>query len=165
MANQRYAKWTLAEDVQLRAAVASGETIVAISKLLCRTEKAVYHRAAKLGIGFAQPRNKKCGPSRDRMLEPGLKATEDPDPNLPDGISIKQVKLLPGIKRALIAAGLKTVGDVRRTSDPMLLSIQNLGRNSVTRLRNELGRRESHNLLTKAGGLSPEQDIQKAKGK
>jgi hypothetical protein len=140
--NQRFAKWTLAEDEQLRAAVASGETVVAISKLLCRTEKAVYHRAAKLGIGFAQPREKKFGPSRDRALKLGLQPTKDPHPHLPDDTSINQVKLLPSLKRALIAAGLKTVGDVRKTSDPMLLTIQNLGRGSVARLRNELGRRE-----------------------
>ena len=146
MGHQRYAKWTLAEDEQLRAAVASGETVVAISKLLCRTEKAVYHRAAQLGIGFAQPRKKNFGPSRDRMLKLELEATKDPDPYLPDDTSISQVKLLPSLKRALIAAGLKTVGDVRRTSDPMLLTIQNLGRSSVTRLRNELASfcRERH---------------------
>jgi DNA-directed RNA polymerase alpha subunit len=65
----------------------------------------------------------------------------DPDPNLPDDISIGEVRLPPTIKRALAAAGLKTVGDVRKTSDAMLLSIQKLGRSSVTRLRNELGRR------------------------
>jgi DNA-directed RNA polymerase alpha subunit len=62
-----------------------------------------------------------------------------PNPNLLDGISIDQVRLLPSIKRALVAAGLETVGDVRQTSDAMLLSFQNLGRSSVTRLRNELG--------------------------
>jgi DNA-directed RNA polymerase alpha subunit len=73
------------------------------------------------------------------MLELELKANQDPDRKLPDDASILQIKLQPAIKRALIAAGLKTVGDVRRTSDQMLLSIQNLGRRSVTRLRNELG--------------------------
>jgi DNA-directed RNA polymerase alpha subunit len=66
----------------------------------------------------------------------------DPDPNLPDDVSIGQVRLPLGIKRALAAAGLKTVGDVRKTSDAMLLSIQNLGQKSVKRLRNELGRRD-----------------------
>ena len=66
----------------------------------------------------------------------------DPEPNLPDGVSIDQVRLRPSIKRALVAAGLKTVGDVRKTSDVVLLSIQNLGKSSVTRLRNELGHRD-----------------------
>jgi DNA-directed RNA polymerase alpha subunit len=66
----------------------------------------------------------------------------DPDPNLPDYASIDQVRFPPRIKWALVAAGLKTVGDVRNTSDATLLSIQNLGQSSVTRLRNELGRRD-----------------------
>jgi Bacterial RNA polymerase, alpha chain C terminal domain len=65
----------------------------------------------------------------------------NPDPNLPDHVSINQVGLPPRIKWALVAAGLKTVGDVRKTSDATLLSIQNLGHSSLTRLRNELGRR------------------------
>ena len=65
----------------------------------------------------------------------------DPDPNLPDDVSIDQVRLPHRIKRALAAAGLKTVGDVRKASDAVLLSIQNLGRSSLTHLRNVLGRR------------------------
>jgi DNA-directed RNA polymerase alpha subunit len=63
----------------------------------------------------------------------------NPDPNLPDDLSIHQVRLRPGIKRALAAAGLKTIGDVRKTSDAMLFSIQSLGWKSVARLRIELG--------------------------
>jgi DNA-directed RNA polymerase alpha subunit len=139
VADRPDATWTPAEDAQLRDAAVSGETIEATSTRLCRTKKAVYHRAAKLGIRFAQQRRIKFGSSRDRMLELELKANQDANRKLPDDASIHQIKLQPAIKRALIAAGLKTVGDVRRTSDPMLLSIQNLGRRSVTRLRNELG--------------------------
>jgi hypothetical protein len=48
----------------------------------------------------------------------------DHGPNLPDGVPIDQVRLRPFIKRALAAAGLRTVGDVRKASDAMLLSIQ-----------------------------------------
>jgi DNA-directed RNA polymerase alpha subunit len=66
----------------------------------------------------------------------------DPGPNLPDGVPIDQVRLRPFIKRALAAAGLKTLGDVRKSSDAVLLSIQNLGQGSLTRLRNVLGRRD-----------------------
>jgi len=68
----------------------------------------------------------------------------DPDPDLPDDVSIDQVRFSHRIKWALVAAGLKTVGDVRRTSDATLLGIQNLGQSSVTRLRNELGRRNGN---------------------
>ena len=66
----------------------------------------------------------------------------DPDPDLPDHVSIDKVQLPPRVKRALVAAGLKTVGDVRKTSDLVLLSIQNLGKKTVPRLRSELGRRD-----------------------
>jgi DNA-directed RNA polymerase alpha subunit len=82
----------------------------------------------------------------------------NPDPNLPDDLSIDQVRLRPGVKRALVAAGLKTIGDVRKTSDAMLSSIQNLGRKSITRLRNELGYRDrvtandGRQIITRAEG-------------
>ena len=38
------------EDDQLRGAAVSGESIAAISKRLCRSEKAIWHRARKIGI-------------------------------------------------------------------------------------------------------------------
>ena len=66
----------------------------------------------------------------------------DPDPSLPDEVSIDQVRLQPFVRRALVAAGLTTIGDVRKTSDAVLLSIRNLGTKSVTRLRKELGHRD-----------------------
>jgi len=82
-------------------------------------------------------------PATGRNRAEGEEMTSyNPDPNLPDDVSIDQVRLRPSIKRALVAAGLKTVGDVRKTSDVVLLSIQNLGKSSVTRLRNELGHRD-----------------------
>jgi DNA-directed RNA polymerase alpha subunit len=65
----------------------------------------------------------------------------DPGPNSPDDVSIDQVRLPYRIERALAAAGLKTVGDVRKASDAVLLSIRNLGQSSLTHLRNVLGRR------------------------
>jgi DNA-directed RNA polymerase alpha subunit len=39
----------------------------------------------------------------------------------------------------LNAAGIKTVGEVRKTSDKTLLSLQDLGQGSVTHLRETLG--------------------------
>jgi hypothetical protein len=39
----------------------------------------------------------------------------------------------------LVAAGLETVGEVRETSDEILLSFQDLGRASVAHLRETLG--------------------------
>ena len=71
----------------------------------------------------------------------GTLPSYDPEPNLPDSVSIELIGLRPSIKRALLAAGFKTVGDVRRAPDAVLFSIQNLGTRSLTRLRNALGRR------------------------
>jgi DNA-directed RNA polymerase alpha subunit len=44
------------------------------------------------------------------------------------------------IKNALFAAGLKTVGEVRETSDEALLSLPDFGKASVPHLRETLGR-------------------------
>ena len=48
--------WMLEEDDQPRAAAVSGESIAAISKRLCRSEKAIWHRARKIGIELPPPR-------------------------------------------------------------------------------------------------------------
>src|SRR5450631_3680940 len=64
-----------------------------------------------------------------------------PTPELSDDTPIENVHFSTRIRNALQAAGINTVGEVRETSDAMLLSIQNLGQSSVTHLRNELGRR------------------------
>jgi hypothetical protein len=50
MSKRPDAKWIRTEDDQLRAAAASGEAVAAISKRLCRSERAVRHRALTLGI-------------------------------------------------------------------------------------------------------------------
>jgi hypothetical protein len=53
--------WMREEDDQLdqlRGAAVSGESIAAISKRLCRSEKAIWHRARKIGIELPQPRKK-----------------------------------------------------------------------------------------------------------
>jgi DNA-directed RNA polymerase alpha subunit len=64
----------------------------------------------------------------------------DPGAGLPDNVPIDQVRLPIRIRRALAIARLNTVGDVRQTSDVVLLSLPNIGQSSVTHLRNELAR-------------------------
>jgi hypothetical protein len=49
------------------------------------------------------------------------------------------VEFSPGVRNVLVAAGLKTVGEVRETSDEILLSFQDLEKDSVTHLRETLG--------------------------
>lgn len=63
----------------------------------------------------------------------------NPTPELPDDVPIDQIELSTRIRNALVAAGLKTVGEVRETSDATLLSLQDLGQGSVTHLRDTLG--------------------------
>ena len=63
----------------------------------------------------------------------------DPTPELPDDTLIANVRFPTRIRNVLAAAGLKTVGDVRETTDETLLSLQDLGSVSVKHLRETLG--------------------------
>ena len=63
----------------------------------------------------------------------------DPTPELPDDTPISDVELPARIHNVLAAAGLKTVGEVRETSDEILLSFQDLGKASLAHLRETLG--------------------------
>jgi DNA-directed RNA polymerase alpha subunit len=60
-------------------------------------------------------------------------------PELPDNMSIREVRFPDRIKNALFAAGLKTVGEVREMPDEALLSLPDFGKASVTHLRETLG--------------------------
>ena len=64
----------------------------------------------------------------------------DPAPELPDDTLIGQVRFSTRIRNALNAAGMKTIGEVRETSDDNLLSFQDLGPSSICSLRETLGR-------------------------
>jgi DNA-directed RNA polymerase alpha subunit len=63
----------------------------------------------------------------------------DPTPELQDDTPIDNVRLSTRIRNALNYAGLKTVGEVRETSDATILSFQDLGPGSVAHLRETLG--------------------------
>jgi DNA-directed RNA polymerase alpha subunit len=73
----------------------------------------------------------------------------DPTPELPDDTQIEHVRLSTRIRNALNAAGVKTVGEIRETSDATLLSFQDLGPGSVAQLRETLG-------LPSCDGVSPQ---------
>jgi DNA-directed RNA polymerase alpha subunit len=62
-----------------------------------------------------------------------------PTPELPDDTPIECVRFPTRIQNGLAAAALKTVGEVRETSDEILLSFQNFGHSSVAQLRETLG--------------------------
>jgi DNA-directed RNA polymerase alpha subunit len=55
----------------------------------------------------------------------------NPTPELPDDTPIDQVEFSPRVRDVLVAAGLKTVDEVRETADETLLSFQDLGKASV----------------------------------
>ena len=72
-----------------------------------------------------------------------------PVPELPDDTPIESVLLPTRVSNALIAAGLKTVGEVRETSDRELLSLQNFGDNSLYYVRKMLGLASSEGVREK----------------
>ena len=63
----------------------------------------------------------------------------NPVPELPDETPIGNVRLATRIRNALTGAGLKTVGEIREASDATLSKVQDLGKASVTHLRETLG--------------------------
>jgi DNA-directed RNA polymerase alpha subunit len=63
----------------------------------------------------------------------------NPTPELSDDTLLSLVEFPTRILNVLAAAGLKTVGEVREASDAMLVSLPDLGRRSVTHLRETLG--------------------------
>jgi DNA-directed RNA polymerase alpha subunit len=63
----------------------------------------------------------------------------DPPPGLPDDTLIADVRFPTRIRNVLAAAGLKTVGEVRETTDETLLSLQDFVSVSVKYLRETLG--------------------------
>jgi hypothetical protein len=82
----------------------------------------------------------------------------DPSPELPDDMPIASVELPAKVRQALIAAGLRTTGKIRETSDPEILRIQYLRQSSLTFLRDTLGlassmgvRRDAIPITTKPG--------------
>jgi len=63
----------------------------------------------------------------------------EPTPELPDKTPTREVRFPARMKNALFKAGLKTVGEVRETSDEALLRLPHFGKASVANLRETLG--------------------------
>jgi DNA-directed RNA polymerase alpha subunit len=83
--------------------------------------------------------------NRERLREEPLRREEAagpmlyPAPELPDDTPIESVRFSTRIRNALNAARVKTIGEVRETSDDNLLSLQDLGPSSISYLRETLG--------------------------
>jgi hypothetical protein len=102
-------------------------------------EPKARRRAQGLALSsFAQP-NDALQAERRTALNGKRLAMIDPSPELPDDMSIANVELPPKVQQALIAAGLRTVGDVREAPDTKILEIQDLGESSLAVLRKTLG--------------------------
>ena len=65
----------------------------------------------------------------------------DLGPELPDDTLVEMVRLPTRIRNAVKFAGLKTIGDLRETTDATFASIPNLGPGSVRWLRAQLSER------------------------
>jgi DNA-directed RNA polymerase alpha subunit len=59
--------------------------------------------------------------------------------DLADNVLVCQIDFPTRIRNALYYAGLTTVGEVRESSDEMLMSLPDLGAKSVALLRQTLG--------------------------
>jgi DNA-directed RNA polymerase alpha subunit len=68
-------------------------------------------------------------------------------PDLPDDTALEVVLVPTRIRNALRYAGLKTVGEIRETTDATFASIPNLGPGSVRWLRERVGRSTSRLAL------------------
>ena len=62
----------------------------------------------------------------------------DPSADLPNETSITDVRLPTRIANALSNAGLRTLGEVRESSDAILLTFQDVGPGTVRWLRERL---------------------------
>jgi DNA-directed RNA polymerase alpha subunit len=65
----------------------------------------------------------------------------DLGPDLPNDTLVEMVRLPTRIRNAVKFAGLKTIGDIRETTDEAFASIPNLGPQSVKWLRAQLSKK------------------------
>ena len=94
-----------------------------------------YHEKAQKAFRANRERLREACLAREAVAGPMLY----PAPELPDVTLIEHVRFSTRIRNALNAAGMKTIGEVRETSDDTLLSLRDLGPGSVAHLRKALG--------------------------
>ena len=107
--------------------------------------KILREREAQEAIADHESAQKAFHENRERLREARL-AREAvagpmlyPAPELSDQTLIQNVRFSTRIRNALNAAGMKTIGEIRETSDDNLLSFQDLGPGSIAYLRETLG--------------------------
>ena len=114
--------------------------------------KTLRSREAQEAIADHESAQKAFHENRERLREARL-AREAvagpmlyPAPELSDQTLIQNVRFSIRIRNALNAAGMKTIGEVRETSDDNLLSFQDLGPGSIAYLRETLGLPSTHGV-------------------
>ena len=114
--------------------------------------KTLRSREAQEAIADHESAQKAFHENRERLREARL-AREAvagpmlyPAPELSDQTLIQNVRFSTRIRNALNAAGMKTIGEIRETSDDNLLSFQDLGPGSITYLRETLGLPSTHGV-------------------
>jgi DNA-directed RNA polymerase alpha subunit len=107
--------------------------------------KVLRSQEAQEAIADHESAQKAFNENRERLREERLirEATAGPmlypAPELPDDTLIANVRFSTRVRNALNAAGMRTIGEVRETSDDNLLSLQDLGPGSIAYLRETLG--------------------------
>jgi len=107
--------------------------------------KALRDREAKEAITDHEQAQQAFHQNRERLRSERLVREQVagpmlyPAPELPDDTAIDNVLFSTRIRNAVTAAGWKTVGEIREASEATLLSLQDLGKSSVTHLRETLG--------------------------
>src|SRR3981189_1720804 len=102
-------------------------------------------REAKEAVADHEAAQQAFHENRERLREERLarEATAGPmlypAPELPDDTLIENVRFSTRIRKAVTAAGWKTVGEIREASYAPRLGLQYLGPGSVTSLRETLG--------------------------
>jgi DNA-directed RNA polymerase alpha subunit len=123
----------------------SGDKKSTDASLSAAERKAQRSREAQEAVADLEKAQKAFHESRERLREQRLRREGAagpmlyPAPELPDDTLIGQVRFSTRVRNALNAAGMKTIGEVRETSDDNLLSLQDLGPSSISYLRERLG--------------------------
>ena len=114
--------------------------------------KILREREAQEAIADHESAQKAFHENRERLREARL-AREAvagpmlyPAPELSDQTLIQNVRFSTRIRNVLNAAGMKTIGEIRETSDDNLLSFQDLGPGSIAYLRETLGLPSTHGV-------------------
>ena len=133
-----------------------------VTKAEREAQKAFRQEDAKAAMTEHETAEKAFSNNRERLRAERLarEAVDGPmlypAPELPDGTPIDKVRFSSRIRNAILAAGWKTVGEIREASDATLLGLQDRGKGSVSYLRETLGLPSTDGVRPR-GGLKGEQ--------